>query len=56
MSREALARGVGPDRNLDLLVDDMRAELTDRPYSGFQHRTRKRFAETIRASVGLAMK
>ena len=59
VSREALARGVGPDRNLDLLIDDIRAELANRPYDlvavagGFQHRTRKRFAETIR-SVALA--
>ena len=49
VSREALARVVGPDCNVDLLIDDIRA-IT----GGFQHRTRKRFAETIRASVGLA--
>ena len=59
VSREALARVVGPDCNVDLLIDDIRAELADRPYDlvavagGFQHRTRKRFAETIRL-VGLA--
>jgi chromosome segregation and condensation protein ScpB len=44
--REPLARVVGPDCNLDLLIDDIRAELADRPYDlvavagGFQHRTR----------------
>jgi segregation and condensation protein B len=60
VSREALARVVGPDCNVDLLIDDIRAELVNRPYDlvavacGFAHRTRKRFAETIRASVGLA--
>jgi hypothetical protein len=31
VSREALARVVGPDCNLDLLIDDIRAELADRP-------------------------
>jgi len=60
VSREALARVVGPDCNLDLLIDDIRAELVNRPYDlvavagGFHHRTRKRFAETIRAVVALA--
>jgi segregation and condensation protein B len=59
VSRELLARVVGPECNLDLLIDDIRAELSGRPYElvavagGFQHRTRKRFAETIRAAVGL---
>jgi segregation and condensation protein B len=59
VSREVLARVVGQDCNLDLLIGDIRAELANRPYElvavagGFQHRTRKRFAETIRASVGL---
>ena len=32
VSREALARVVGPDCNLDLLIDDIRAELVNRPY------------------------
>jgi chromosome segregation and condensation protein ScpB len=37
----------------------MESDITNRPYDlvavagGYQHRTRKRFAETIRASVGL---
>ncbi|WP_107676126.1 SMC-Scp complex subunit ScpB [Agrobacterium sp. LAD9] len=56
VSREALARVVGKDCSIDLLIDDLREELSSRPYElvsvagGWQHRTRPRFAETIRAS------
>ncbi|NTH68664.1 SMC-Scp complex subunit ScpB [Agrobacterium rhizogenes] len=56
VSRETLARVVGRDCSIDLLIDDLIAELGDRPYElvsvagGWQHRTRPRFAETIRAS------
>ncbi|TCV67488.1 SMC-Scp complex subunit ScpB [Neorhizobium sp. S3-V5DH] len=56
VSRETLARVVGKDCSIDLLIDDLREELRDRPYEllsvsgGWQHRTRPRFAETIRAS------
>jgi segregation and condensation protein B len=56
VSRETLARVVGKDCSIDLLVDDLREELRDRPYElvsvagGWQHRTRSRFAETIRVS------
>ncbi|MVA27574.1 SMC-Scp complex subunit ScpB (plasmid) [Agrobacterium vitis] len=56
VSRETLARVVGKDCSIDLLVDDLREELSSRPYElvsvagGWQHRTRPRFAETIRAS------
>ncbi|NKM57818.1 segregation and condensation protein B [Rhizobium anhuiense] len=56
VSRETLARVVGKDCSIDLLVDDLVEELRDRPYElvsvagGWQHRTRPRFAETIRAS------
>lgn len=56
VSREALARVVGKDCSIDLLVDDLIEELQDRPYElvsvagGWQHRTRPRFAETIRAT------
>jgi segregation and condensation protein B len=59
VGREALARVVGRDCNLDLIIDDIRAELRDRPYElvavagGWQHRTKTRFAETIRAANGL---
>jgi chromosome segregation and condensation protein ScpB len=54
--REDLAKVVGEGANLDLLIDDIRAELVDRPYDlvavagGWQHRTRPGFAGAIRAS------
>ncbi|MGI8398298.1 SMC-Scp complex subunit ScpB (plasmid) [Agrobacterium deltaense] len=57
VSRETLARIVGKDCIIDLLIDDLVEELRDRPYElvsvagGWQHRTRPRFAETIRASA-----
>ncbi|MBN7807717.1 MULTISPECIES: SMC-Scp complex subunit ScpB [Agrobacterium] len=56
VSRETLARVVGKDCSIDLLIDDLIEELRDRPYElvsvagGWRHRTRPRFAETIRAS------
>lgn len=56
VSRETLARVVGNDCSIDLLIDDLVEELRDRPYElvavsgGWQHRTRPRFADTIRAS------
>ena len=57
VTRETLARVVGKDCSIDLLIDDLREELRDRPYElvsvagGWQHRTRVRFGETIRAST-----
>ncbi|MFH1556395.1 MAG: SMC-Scp complex subunit ScpB [Pseudomonadota bacterium] len=57
--REVLARVVGRDCSLDLLIDDIRAELRGRPYElvavagGWQHRTRKNFAEAIQVATGL---
>lgn len=56
VSRETLARVVGKDCSIDLLVEDLVEELRNRPYElvsvadGWQHRTRLRFAEAIRAS------
>lgn len=56
VSREILARVVGNDCSIDLLIDDLQKELRSRPYelvsvaSGWQHRTRSRYADTIRAS------
>ena len=56
VGRETLARVVGKDCSIDLLIDDLRAELRDRPYEivfvagGWQHRTRSRFAGAILAS------
>ena len=59
VTREALARVVGRDCNLDLIIDDIRAELVGRPYElvavagGWQHRTRKSFADAIQLATGL---
>jgi chromosome segregation and condensation protein ScpB len=56
VSRETLARVVGKDCSLDLLIDDLVEELSARPYElvavagGWQHRTRSRYGEAIRAS------
>ncbi|KAB2684422.1 SMC-Scp complex subunit ScpB [Brucella tritici] len=56
VSRETLARVVGKDCSIDLLIDDLVEELRDRPYElvsvagGWQHRTRPCFTETIRVS------
>ena len=60
VSREMLAAVVGRDCSVDLLIDDLSNELRDRPYElvsvagGWQHRTRPRFAETIRISTAPA--
>lgn len=48
-----MARVVGRDCNLDLIIDDIREELRGRPYKlvkvagGWQHRTRKSFGDAI---------
>ena len=58
VTREVLARVVGRDCSLDHLIDDIRAELRGRPYElvavagGWQHRTRKSFAEAIQLATG----
>ena len=50
-SRENLARVVGKACNLDLIIDDIRAELRDRPYEivnvagGWSFRTKLGFGE-----------
>jgi len=60
VSRDMLAAVVGRDCSVDLLIDDLVNELRDRPYElvsvagGWQHRTRARFAETIRISAAPA--
>lgn len=57
VDRDSLARVVGKDCSIDLLIDDLREELSSRPYElvsvagGWQHRTRPRFSETIRSSA-----
>ncbi|UGA49022.1 SMC-Scp complex subunit ScpB (plasmid) [Bradyrhizobium quebecense] len=59
VTRETLARVVGRDCSLDLIIDDIREELRGRPYElvtvagGWQHRTKKEFADAIRAAIGL---
>lgn len=56
ITRETLARVVGRDCSIDLLIDDVKEELRDRPYElisvagGWQYRTRVRYAEAIHAS------
>lgn len=58
--REVLARVVGKNCNLELIIDDIRAELAGRPYElvsvagGWQHRTRKVFGDAIHAAFGTA--
>ncbi|MGO6746627.1 SMC-Scp complex subunit ScpB [Rhizobium ruizarguesonis] len=58
VTRETLAGLVGRDCRIDLLIDDIRDELRDRPYElvsvagGWQHRTRHRFADAIRSVTG----
>lgn len=56
VKRENLSRIVGRDCNLDLIIDDIRAELAMRPYDivrvagGWQHRTRSGYASAIRVA------
>jgi chromosome segregation and condensation protein ScpB len=57
VTRETLARVVGKDCSIDLLIDDLREELSSRPYElvsvagGWQHRSRSAYADAIRASM-----
>lgn len=59
VSREVLARVVGRDCALDLLIEDIAAELAGRPYEiarvagGWQFRTRAQHAAAIRAAQGV---
>jgi chromosome segregation and condensation protein ScpB len=56
VTRETLARVVGADCSVELLIDDLRDDLRGRPYDivpvagGWQHRTRSAYAGAIRAS------
>ncbi len=56
VGRDTLARVVGKECSIELLIDDLREELRSRPYEivsvagGWQHRTHSRFADSIRAS------
>ena len=57
VARADLARVVGQDVSVDLLIDDIQAELTNRPYElvavadGWLMRTRVRFGDAIRAAA-----
>ena len=56
VTRETLARVVGKECSIDLLIDDLHEELRSRPYElvlvagGWQHRSRSAYADAIRAS------
>jgi segregation and condensation protein B len=59
VERPALARIVGRDASIDLLIEDIRAELKGKPYDlvsvagGWQFRTRPAYADAINASMAL---
>lgn len=59
VEREALARIVGRDASIDLLIEDIRADLQRKPYDvvsvagGWQMRTRVAYAEAIEVSAAL---
>lgn len=59
VERPALARIVGRDASIDLLIEDIRAELRGKPYDlvgvagGWQLRTRPAYADAINASMAL---
>jgi segregation and condensation protein B len=56
VTRETLARVVGKECSIDLLIDDLHKELRSRPYElvsvagGWLHRSRLAYADVIRAS------
>ncbi|CAN7667875.1 SMC-Scp complex subunit ScpB [Rhizobium sp. LjRoot30] len=56
VGRDTLARVIGKDCSIDLLIDDLQEELRHRPYEivfvagGWQHRSRPAYAGAIRAS------
>ncbi|MGX5830019.1 SMC-Scp complex subunit ScpB [Mesorhizobium sp. 43Arga] len=58
VTRSVLARVVGRNCNVDLIIDDIRAELVGRPYElvsvagGWQHRTKKVFGDVIHTAFG----
>lgn len=58
VSRDRLARLVGRDCSIDLLIEDIANELAARPYEivavagGWQFRTRPRQAEVLKAAFG----
>lgn len=56
VDRATLARVVGQECNIDLIIDDIREELRGRPFDlvavagGWHHRTKSAYAAAIRAS------
>ncbi|UCI22981.1 SMC-Scp complex subunit ScpB (plasmid) [Mesorhizobium sp. B2-1-8] len=60
VTRSVLARVVGKNCNVELIIDDIRTELAGRPYElvavagGWQHRTKKAFGDAIRSAFGTA--
>jgi chromosome segregation and condensation protein ScpB len=58
VGRETLARVVGENCSVDLLIDDIREELRGRPYDlvavagGWKHLTRPAYADVIRSAFG----
>lgn len=60
VTRSVLARVVGKNCNIELIIDDIRAELAGRPYElvavagSWQHRTKKGFGDAIHAAFGTA--
>ena len=59
VGREDLARVVGQGASVEMLIDDIQAELTDRPYElaqvagGWMFRTKTQFADAIKAAADL---
>ena len=59
VERPALARIVGREASIDMLIEDIRADLAGRPYDvvsvagGWQMRTRQSYATTLEASAAL---
>ncbi len=59
VERQALARIVGREASVDLLIEDIRADLKAKPYDvvsvagGWQMRTRLAYAQVIEASAAL---
>lgn len=58
VTRSVLARVVGKNCDIGLVIDDIRAELAGRPYElvavagGWQHRTKKIFGDALHAAFG----
>lgn len=59
VGRDDLARVVGQGVSVEMLIDDIRAELTGRPYElaqvagGWMFRTKTQFADAIKAAANL---